>query len=528
MEKTFGKYRIAALIDAKSTSSVYIARLPKVPDWNMVIKVFDAVLLETPQEQDDLIRKMQVFAQLQHASILPVLDVGVEKGHPYIVSKYMPGGSLRQRLMRQSPPDITWGVRVISQIGSALRYAHARGIVHNNIKPENIVFDENGVALLMDFSFPAIQGKLPIAFSPDALNAYYPQTEPASQESDQYALASLSYEILYGQRSSIPAALLTAKELLLLEDIVPASPSDPAVELPLYIERALRNATAYNPGERYKNVATFINALNAVPEQFVKSALTTYTPEVAASYGNTGQMMLDDTGATSFPQGRKHFLESKWMIGTFLALIVALLLSSFYIFLPALSAKHVERIVLAQIDTDTTVPPVEGTVVIPTSTPSTAIPQPTSKVSTQPLNVAATPETTPTPEATPIPRPTPTPGITPIPQATPTPVPVCTVSYVVTHLWPGGFTTNIIISNTGATAINGWKLFFTFPHHQEITQIWNGSFAQQGSNVTITNLSYNSSISGKSSTWLGFNASWTGSNPHPGSFTLNGLPCGIG
>jgi serine/threonine protein kinase len=534
MEKTFGKYRIAALVDAKSTSSVYIARLPKAPDWNMVIKVFDTVLLETPQEQDDFMREMQVFAQLQHASILPILDVGIEKGHPYVVSKHISGGSLRQHLMRQSPPDITAGVRIISRIGSALHYAHARGIVHNNIKPENIVFDDNGAAFLVDFSFPVIQRKLPMAFSPDALNQYYLQTEPASQQSDQYALASLGYEILQGQRSSVPAALLTAKELRLLEDIVPPSPANPAAELPLHIEQALRNATAHNPDERYKDVATFINALNVVPEQFVESALTSPTPEGVVLYANTGEVLLDDTVATNFPQGRKHFLQSKWVIGTFLALIVALILSSYYILLPVLSAKSVKRIVLAQVNATASVPVTDGTGVIPTPTISTATSPQTGKVSTLPVNVAATPGATPIPQptsmpsATPIPQPT----STPIPQATPiptaTPVPVCTVSYVVVQQWSRGFTTNIVISNTSSNAINGWMLVFTFPHYQRITQGWNGNFSQQGSQVTITNLSYNSSIGAQGSVQLGFNASWIGSNPHPDAFTLNGLPCGIG
>ena len=529
MEKTFGKYRIAALIEAKATSSVYIARLPKVSDWNMVIKVFDAVLLETSQEQDDFMRKMRVFAQLQHASILPVLDVGVEKGHPYVVSKYMPGGSLRQRLMRQSPSDIAWGVQVISQVGSALRYAHARGIVHNNIKPENIVFDDNGAALLMDFSFPAIQGKLPLVFGPDTFNAYYPQTEPASQKSDQYALASLGYEILSCRRSSIPAALLMAKELHLLEDSVPVSPSDSAVELPLHIERALRNATASHPDERYKNVATFINVLNTVPEHLVESALNSSTSEVAVSYENVGEVMLDDSVETTFPQTRKHFLESKWMVGIFLTLIVALILSSFYIFLPALSTKLVEHVVSAKIDGTVPVPSVVGKGAIPTPTISTSTSRQTGTVSTLPLNVGATPTPagTPAPATTPTLGATPTPSATPTPTATPVPAPVCTVSYVVTQQWPGGFTTNIVISNTSSTVINGWKLVFTFPGHQGITQGWNGSFAQQGNQVTGTNLSYNRSINANGSTSLGFNGSWAGSNPNPGFFTLNGLPCDI-
>ncbi|HLI71215.1 MAG TPA: polysaccharide lyase family protein [Ktedonobacteraceae bacterium] len=131
---------------------------------------------------------------------------------------------------------------------------------------------------------------------------------------------------------------------------------------------------------------------------------------------------------------------------------------------------------------------------------------------------------------TPTPTPTsaPTPSPTPIP-ATPTPTPgstsSCNVSYSVSSQWPGGFTGNIIITNTGSTTLNGWTLQFTFSGGQQVTQGWNGTFSQQGSQVTVQSLSYNSSLSPGGSTSVGFNGTWTSSNPSPTSFTLNGIAC---
>ncbi|MBO0780729.1 MAG: cellulose-binding domain-containing protein [Ktedonobacteraceae bacterium] len=136
-----------------------------------------------------------------------------------------------------------------------------------------------------------------------------------------------------------------------------------------------------------------------------------------------------------------------------------------------------------------------------------------------------TPSTTPTTGVTPTPTPTRT--STPIPTSTPTQTPgTCKVGYAVNQ-WPGGFTANLTITNTGSTAINGWTLTFTFPGTQQITQIWNGAYSQQGANVTITNVSYNGSIPPGSSVWPGFNGSWSGSNPSPTSFKLNGVTCSL-
>ena len=131
---------------------------------------------------------------------------------------------------------------------------------------------------------------------------------------------------------------------------------------------------------------------------------------------------------------------------------------------------------------------------------------------------------TPTP-VTPTPTPTPTPGVTPTP--TPSGSSACSVHYVVQNQWPGGFTTNVTISITGSSAINGWTLRFTFPASQAVTQGWNGTFSQQGEQVTVQNMSYNGSIPTNSSVSLGFNGSWNGSNPSPTAFTLNGSACSI-
>lgn len=132
--------------------------------------------------------------------------------------------------------------------------------------------------------------------------------------------------------------------------------------------------------------------------------------------------------------------------------------------------------------------------------------------------LTTTPGSTPTPTSTSIPTPTPTSG---------TGGPACSVQYVITNQWPGGFGASVTITNTGSTTINGWTLTWSFANGQTITQIWNASYSQSGGNVSASNLSYNGTIAPGSNTNFGFNGSWNGSNSSPTAFFLNGTACTI-
>ncbi|MEU8277518.1 cellulose-binding domain-containing protein [Microbispora bryophytorum] len=100
----------------------------------------------------------------------------------------------------------------------------------------------------------------------------------------------------------------------------------------------------------------------------------------------------------------------------------------------------------------------------------------------------------------------------------------CAVTYT-TNDWPGGFTAAVTIQNLG-DAINGWTLGFTFPDSsQKVDTGWSATFSQSGQNVTATNVDYNAAIATNASVSIGFNGTWSGSNPQPAAFTLNGVTC---
>ena len=97
--------------------------------------------------------------------------------------------------------------------------------------------------------------------------------------------------------------------------------------------------------------------------------------------------------------------------------------------------------------------------------------------------------------------------------------------YAITNQWQGGFGGSVTINNTGSTTISGWTLTWSFANGQTITQLWNGSYTQSGSRVSVGNLSYNSTIAPGGNTNFGFNGSWNGTNSAPTAFTLNGSAC---
>src|SRR5438477_3710037 len=101
----------------------------------------------------------------------------------------------------------------------------------------------------------------------------------------------------------------------------------------------------------------------------------------------------------------------------------------------------------------------------------------------------------------------------------------CSVNYVVQSQWPGGFTGSVSITNLGS-ATTSWTLTFDFPTAtQTVQQGWSATWSQSGAHVTAASLSWNGSLGTNASTSIGFNGGWSGTNPVPTSFALNGTAC---
>jgi len=110
--------------------------------------------------------------------------------------------------------------------------------------------------------------------------------------------------------------------------------------------------------------------------------------------------------------------------------------------------------------------------------------------------------------------------------SSPTPAAVsCHAVYSLTNSWSTGFQGQVVLTNTGTSAINGWKLAWTFPGDQQISQMWTATFAQSGEAVTATNLSYNAQLAANASVTIGFTGSFSSSDANPTAFSVNGTAC---
>ncbi|MEU8276328.1 glycoside hydrolase family 11 protein [Microbispora bryophytorum] len=134
------------------------------------------------------------------------------------------------------------------------------------------------------------------------------------------------------------------------------------------------------------------------------------------------------------------------------------------------------------------------------------------------------PSPRPSPSASPSPRPSPSVSVSP---SSPGGTGACRVSYVKNE-WNNGFTAEVAVTNTGGSAINGWTLAWSFSGSQQITNSWNATVSQSGSSVTARNVSYNGSLAPGATTSFGFQGTYSGSNPNPSAFSLNGSACTAG
>ena len=149
-----GRYTIERRVGRGGMAIIYLAYDPLMKRL-VAIKLLPRQLTFDPQFKARFLREVEVIAALEHPAIVPVYDFGEEDDQPYFVMRYMPGGSLTERL-RYGTISLTDSARILRQIAPALDEAHRKGIIHRDIKPGNILFDSNDNAYLSDFGIVKI------------------------------------------------------------------------------------------------------------------------------------------------------------------------------------------------------------------------------------------------------------------------------------------------------------------------------------------------------------------------------------
>ena len=228
-------------------------------------------VLADPYANDEAIRarftrEALAAARLSNApSTVTIFDVGEHEGHPYIVMEYLAGGSLADRLAQEGAQPIGRALEWLAQAAAALDAAHAHGVVHRDVKPANLLLDDDDNVKVADFGVASAigLGSLTEAGTVVGTAGYLApeqaRGERATPASDRYALAVVAFELLTGVRP-FEFESATAEALAHVSAPIPqASRLNP--ELPSQADDALARGLAKDPEERYASAADLVHAL---------------------------------------------------------------------------------------------------------------------------------------------------------------------------------------------------------------------------------------------------------------------------
>ena len=208
-------------------------------------------------------REIRVIAHLEHPHIVPIYDVGENEGRPFIIMRLLDGGTLRDKIQRGNF-NLAELVQAIEQIAGALAAAHARQIVHRDIKPGNILFDNHGSAFLSDFGIAKVLDSSTHLTGSGFIGtpAYMSPEQFTGQEidgrSDQYSLAVVVYEALKGD---LPFEGTTAQMMYQHINVVPPDIDLETHPIPPGLNPILLKSLSKNPADRYARVKDFATAM---------------------------------------------------------------------------------------------------------------------------------------------------------------------------------------------------------------------------------------------------------------------------
>jgi serine/threonine-protein kinase len=262
-----GRYRLESRIGAGGMSTVYLA-LDETLQRQVAIKLMNREITAESEQSERFRREARAVAQLSHPHVVGVIDAGEDEGRPYIVFEYVEGETLKERIHRRGRLEIAEAVAYAIEIARALGAAHARHIVHRDVKPQNVLIDEEGSAKVTDFGIARTLDEEGLTADGRVLGTTdYVSPEQAlgqrvTGQSDLYSLGVVLYEMLVGEvpfkgDSQVAVAMKHVREIL--PDVQSMRP-----EVSSALAAVVDRATAKRPEDRYGDDAELIADLEDV------------------------------------------------------------------------------------------------------------------------------------------------------------------------------------------------------------------------------------------------------------------------
>ena len=281
-----GKYRIVALLGEGGMATVYQATDTETGQ-NIALKMITTVRNTTPRFLKRFARETKALKRFNHPNIIRILDSGTHEGQPYLVMPYIPGGTLKQYLGKQSTPQEA--AALLAPVARALQAVHDKDIIHRDVKPGNILIDTAGIPLLSDFGIAKIlrrEGDDPTTEltvagmglgTPEYMSPEQGRGLEVDKRTDIYSLGVIFYELLTGRKpftaESTPAVIYKH----VYEPLPRPSLFNPAI--PPMVENVIFIALAKEPAGRYPDMASFASALEQIARGEIPDLPTRETTE---------------------------------------------------------------------------------------------------------------------------------------------------------------------------------------------------------------------------------------------------------
>jgi serine/threonine protein kinase/Tol biopolymer transport system component len=257
-------YEVLSLIGVGGMARVYLARQQSM-NRHVALKVLPAQFASDDTYLQRFHREVKIVSQLEHAHIVPVYDYGEHQGQPYIVMRYMAGGSVDDLLEKGKIP-LERIEKILSEIAPALDHAHAKGVLHRDLKPSNVLLDEAGSAFLSDFGIARLneghgmtittQG---VVGTPSYMSPEQAQGKDLDGRSDIYSLGVMLFELTTGRR---PFEADTPYSIAVMHVTTPPpSPRAYNPDLTPQVERVILRALSKDPQERPARAVELVEAL---------------------------------------------------------------------------------------------------------------------------------------------------------------------------------------------------------------------------------------------------------------------------